>query len=205
MRGRQKTDSKREEILLAATFEFAQRDYDQVLMDDVAARAGVGKGTLYRYFPTKEELMLASVLRGVEETHTEFLRMFEAEARLEDLIEDTVGRMLVYFADKGEFLALMQRFEHRLPEEDRAGWLRRRSDVTRAITGALQRENLSGRALAAEPEIAADLLLGMVRSAVLQIANRRDEGAIPHLARQISHIFLHGVLQSAPRLAEVSQ
>ncbi len=205
MRGRQKTDSKREEILLAATFEFAQRDYDQVLMDDVAARAHVGKGTLYRYFPTKEELMLASVLRGVEETHVEFLRMFEAEARLEELIEDTVARMLVYFADKGEFLALMQRFEHRLPAEDREGWLQRRADVTRAIAHALQRENAAGRTLAAEPEFAADLLLGMVRSAVLQIASRRDEGAIPHLAKQISDIFLHGVLQRPSRHSEVLQ
>ena len=57
MPGRQKSDEKRDEILAAAEKEFARRDFHLVLMDDVAARAGVGKGTLYRYFPTKDELL----------------------------------------------------------------------------------------------------------------------------------------------------
>ena len=58
--GRQKSDDKREAILAAASIEFAERDFHQVLMDDVSARAGVGKGTLYRYFPTKDELFIAT-------------------------------------------------------------------------------------------------------------------------------------------------
>ncbi len=205
MRGRQKTDLKREEILAAASCEFAQRDYDQVLMDDVASRAGVGKGTLYRYFPTKEELLLASVVRGAEATHLEFLRMFDADSRLEDLIEHAVARMLAYFADKGEFLALMQRFEHRLPAEDREAWLRQRTEVTSAIAHTLQRERLNGRPLAAEPVIAAELLLGMVRSALLLLVNHQDADAIPHLARQISRLFLYGALGRDPEITEVPQ
>ncbi len=43
-----KCEAKRERILRAATELFAEQDYHRVLMDDVAARAAVGKGTLYR-------------------------------------------------------------------------------------------------------------------------------------------------------------
>ena len=47
---------RREVILNAAAELFAGRDYASVQVEEVAKRAGVGKATLYRYFPSKEEL-----------------------------------------------------------------------------------------------------------------------------------------------------
>lgn len=46
----------RERILVAARATFSARGID-TQMDEVAARAGVGVGTVYRHFPTKEALM----------------------------------------------------------------------------------------------------------------------------------------------------
>ncbi|MDO8212943.1 TetR/AcrR family transcriptional regulator [Conexibacter sp. CPCC 206217] len=50
----------RAKILDAARDAFAQDGRD-AQMDDVARRAGVGVGTVYRHFPTKESLALAIV------------------------------------------------------------------------------------------------------------------------------------------------
>jgi AcrR family transcriptional regulator len=50
---------KAEEILHAAAAVFAELGYRRTRMIDVAERAGVGKGTIYEYFRTKEELFLA--------------------------------------------------------------------------------------------------------------------------------------------------
>jgi AcrR family transcriptional regulator len=50
----------RERILDAARRTFAA-DGMQAQMDDVAAKAGVGIGTVYRHFPTKEALLTAIV------------------------------------------------------------------------------------------------------------------------------------------------
>ena len=61
MQGRHKTAEKEQQIVRAAAEVFANRDFHRVLMDDVAARAGVGKGTLYRYFPTKDDLYFATI------------------------------------------------------------------------------------------------------------------------------------------------
>jgi AcrR family transcriptional regulator len=49
------------EILAAALDCFAERGVAATRMEDVARRAGVTKGTLYLYFPTKEELFKAVV------------------------------------------------------------------------------------------------------------------------------------------------
>jgi AcrR family transcriptional regulator len=53
----------RERVLDAAT-ELVRRDGEKVPMADIAKRAGVGVGTLYRHFPTREELLGALVHRS---------------------------------------------------------------------------------------------------------------------------------------------
>ena len=55
---------KRERILDAATDLFGSRPYHKVLLSDVASTAGVGKGTLYLYFESKDELYLSVLFRG---------------------------------------------------------------------------------------------------------------------------------------------
>ena len=62
----QRADARRnrERILQAARTAFADRGQD-VQMDEIAGRAGVGVGTVYRHFPTKEALVLELVRESV--------------------------------------------------------------------------------------------------------------------------------------------
>jgi len=53
---RRRKAERRSEILDAAFEAFAERGYTATRLEDVAARAGVTKGTIYVYFPTKEKL-----------------------------------------------------------------------------------------------------------------------------------------------------
>jgi AcrR family transcriptional regulator len=54
---------RREEILEAAVQLFAEHGYPETDMQVLADTLGVGKGTLYRYFPSKQDLFLAAVDR----------------------------------------------------------------------------------------------------------------------------------------------
>jgi AcrR family transcriptional regulator len=56
-------DARPEEIIAAALELFVERGFAATRLDDVAARAGVSKGTLYLYFENKEDLFKA-VVRG---------------------------------------------------------------------------------------------------------------------------------------------
>lgn len=62
-RWRRRKEARPAEILAAALDEFAECGYAAARLDRVAARAGVTKGTLYLYFPSKAELFKA-VVRG---------------------------------------------------------------------------------------------------------------------------------------------
>ena len=61
-----------EEITAAALELFVERGYAGTRLDDVAARAGVSKGTVYLYFANKEELFKAVVREGLVSPITEF-------------------------------------------------------------------------------------------------------------------------------------
>jgi len=69
----------REKVLMAARAVFSEHGRD-AQMDDVARRAGVGVGTVYRHFPTKEALIEALMVAAFEAI------LAEAEAALE--VED---------------------------------------------------------------------------------------------------------------------
>ncbi|MDO3703266.1 helix-turn-helix domain-containing protein [Micromonospora sp. C28SCA-DRY-2] len=52
-------------LLAAAADEFAERGLD-VSVADIARRAGLGKGTLFRHFATKDDLLAAIVLDRID-------------------------------------------------------------------------------------------------------------------------------------------
>lgn len=58
------TPNKQEQILDAAAELFASKEFHEVRLEDIAARARVGKGTVYLYWASKDEVYLAVIRRG---------------------------------------------------------------------------------------------------------------------------------------------
>ena len=85
----------RERILEAARTAFAESGRD-VQMDEVAGLAGVGVGTLYRHFPTKEDLVLELVgesVQGYLESARQALTREDAWEAVEWLVRETAANM----------------------------------------------------------------------------------------------------------------
>src|SRR5437899_9926494 len=61
--------SRREQILDAAAELFARHGYADTDTQLLAEKLGVGKGTLYRYFPSKRALFLAAADRVMRRLH----------------------------------------------------------------------------------------------------------------------------------------
>src|SRR5829696_6461362 len=91
---RRRKEARPVELIEAGLQEFAQHGYAAARLDDVARRAGVVKGTIYRYFADKEALFLAAVrsrIMPVFEEVTGFVDTFPGTTReLLQLMLETV-------------------------------------------------------------------------------------------------------------------
>jgi AcrR family transcriptional regulator len=100
------TQRRREEILDAAARVFAARGYPHTDVQIIADALGVGKGTIYRYFPSKDALFLAAVDRGME-------RLIAATGRLDpaadplDHLRAALTAYLRFFKANPEFAELL--------------------------------------------------------------------------------------------------
>jgi AcrR family transcriptional regulator len=61
VRARLDVDERRRQLVELGTRLFSSRTYDDVSIDEVARNAGISKGLLYHYFPTKRDFYVATV------------------------------------------------------------------------------------------------------------------------------------------------
>jgi AcrR family transcriptional regulator len=98
---------RQEEILAAAVRLFAEHGYTETDTQRLADELGVGKGTLYRYFPSKEALFLAAVDRAMRHMrHHVDASMADVDDPLAQ-IATAVRAYLHFAADHPEFVELL--------------------------------------------------------------------------------------------------
>jgi len=75
------SDERKSQIINAAEHVFTKKGFDEARMDDIAQETGLSKGTLYLYFKSKDDLIIAILDR-----------MFQREFKqLENLNQDELG------------------------------------------------------------------------------------------------------------------
>ncbi len=80
-RWERRKDSRPSELLDAALDTFVERGFAAARLEDVAARAGVSKGTLYLYYANKEELFKAVVRRSIAPLIAETRELIQRSAK----------------------------------------------------------------------------------------------------------------------------
>jgi AcrR family transcriptional regulator len=70
---RQNAEERREQVLAAATHEFAQRGYHAASTAAIAERAGISQPYIYALFPNKKELFLAAQARMIGNLRRSFV------------------------------------------------------------------------------------------------------------------------------------
>jgi AcrR family transcriptional regulator len=66
-RARLSTDARREQLVALGIDIFSERPFDEVSIDDIAAAAGISKGLLYHYFPSKRDFYVAVIRSAADE------------------------------------------------------------------------------------------------------------------------------------------
>jgi AcrR family transcriptional regulator len=109
MAGRKRLDldERRSQLLALAKAAFSVRSYDEVSVDELAHAAGVSKGLLYHYFPSKRDLYVATV----QQVADELAARLTPDATLPPIeqLSRTLDAYLRFAEDNAEsFLSFMQ-------------------------------------------------------------------------------------------------
>lgn len=74
-----KQSPKREQILSAALDIFSEKGFHKAKIEDIASTAGIGKGTVYEYFRSKEELFRELIIEGMTDFYSSLRQNLEQE------------------------------------------------------------------------------------------------------------------------------
>ena len=180
-------------ILESATRLFSEGRFDEVLMDDIARTAGVAKGTLYSYFPDKEELYFAVVFDGISRLNE---RLVSGSGEDTDP-EEELGEMihgLVSFLKRNRFFFRLMFVEDSRSEAgtgtNRQRWHEERHKQIAAIETVLRRGVEQGIFEIDHLRTHARILRDMVRSALMC---REEKLSADQISDVIMRIFLRGV------------
>ena len=94
------------QILAAARTVFAEKGYQDATMDQIAEVAGVAKGTLYSYFPSKRDVYVAELSHGAGELLELTRRVIAAPGDLRSKILMFVRTRLEYLDSHLEFFKI---------------------------------------------------------------------------------------------------
>jgi AcrR family transcriptional regulator len=192
-RGRPPTPFLRERILASASRLFANTDFNSVTVDEVAAHAHVGKGSVYRQFNSKEGLYASVMIGAFIQLQEEIRVALKTSASIDDQIYTIVAHAVNFFWTRQQFFELLR--DRRLAPRkllrhyraERAKLLLLICDVLRAAAdrGAM-RPGL-------DIKLAAEALMGLVRGLC---RHSRDYSVPAVAARTIVTIFLGGCFRT---------
>jgi len=104
---KQKKTDKRNAVLDAAMIVFSKKGYHDAKVDEIAEIAGVAKGTVYRYFDSKEEI-LSELIRGNNTRLVDGLTaIFSKDEHILELIKDAIAYYIDFFESNKDLYKIL--------------------------------------------------------------------------------------------------
>lgn len=197
--GRERKQALREEsILQAAAACFGEQGYQATTLETVAERLGISRVTLYRYCPSKEELLvrvferaIAIFQRGLQQICTQGI---PPEEKLRQVIRHQIRLM----ADHRNFLTVFFSEEGNLPADMARRTRAERRTYDELVEGVIREGIDAGRLAPLPPKLVSFALLGMCNWLYQWY---QPDG--PLSADEVARIFIalieHGYLHQDPQ------
>ncbi len=195
---------RRQEILEAAKRIFAEKGFEKATLDEIAVAAEFGKGTIYNYFSSKEELFLNLFEQG-RENFRQFVResMAEGQNALEKL-ERYISACFKYFKEHKNLFQILS-FEIHQPIA-LAGQIHEKLNADLQddlhFLGELIKEGIEQKLIVPlDPVRLARALQGLIHSQVccaLSAGLPEDEKN----AEIVKQVFLHGITRPRVKTAK---
>jgi AcrR family transcriptional regulator len=158
------------EILEAARKVFATRGFSESTVDEIAAAAGIAKGTVYLYFPSKRDIYLAALKLGLMELRERTRTTMAAATGIQAKLRAFIRTRLEYAEANRDFIKIYHSEFGNLTNAAICGgefqqlYLRQAKALETVLEAAVE----SGEIRAIRTEFAAFIIYDMVKSVMTQ-------------------------------------
>jgi AcrR family transcriptional regulator len=156
------------EILAAARKLLERRGPEAMTMEEIAADAGVAKGTLYLYFQSKDDLIQALITRVGENILQDVEASLQAPGTPPEKLIRMVSVLLEYLNRERLLFPIYARELLRGEGESREGFWRRYQEMEEKfvalVTGLFAEGIAAGQFIPANPRLLTFLIRGLVRA-----------------------------------------
>jgi len=191
---------KQASILDAARKRFAYYGFSKVTMDEIASDVGMGKASLYYYFPTKEGLFHEVIKQEKEQFLNNIKLMVEQGFAPCDLVRQYASKRVEYFRN----LANLRALQFQQSAESRASFLELFKDFQQQEVGLLQKildiGNAAGEFALNDTRQSAEIIMQMFYGPRAWLLLKRDNAlddqtyhALEESAKQIAELILNGI------------
>jgi AcrR family transcriptional regulator len=186
---------RKAQILDVAARVFATYGFANTQVQTIANHLGVGNGTVYRYFPTKDQLFLAAVERGLKELEAEMDRILESPRDPLELIAEAIRGYFGFFRRRPEMAELFIQERAAFPQHHRPLYFAQQGgEHADKHTSFFRRLMETGRVRPIPPDrlfsVVGDLLYGTIIANLLS-----GRPADPDVqARDVLDVILNGML-----------
>jgi AcrR family transcriptional regulator len=192
-------EERQEAILDAAARLFAEHGYADANTQVLADSLGLGKGTIFRYFPTKQDLFLAAVDRVMRQMKAAIDEAVEGVAEPMQRMRIGMRTYLTFFAERPEFVELIMQERAHFKDRPKPTYFVHRDANLGQWQAAFRELIQQGQVRAVPPEritiVLSDLLYGTMFTNYFTGGTRSPE----EQAQDIFDIAFYGILSDSER------
>ncbi|HEX6549026.1 MAG TPA: TetR/AcrR family transcriptional regulator [Candidatus Dormibacteraeota bacterium] len=181
----------RRKILDAAEKVFGREGFHKAAVFDIARAAGVGQGTFYLYFPSKQAVFVELVQEMGHDMRTTLRRATEGLATRAEVEEAGYRAFFDFVARHPSLYRILRESEHVAPEAHRDWYERLAEGYVHGIGAAVR----TGELREVDPELAAYVLMSIGDFMGMWLLRWKGETRVPdEVVAGITDIVLRGLL-----------
>jgi AcrR family transcriptional regulator len=160
---RERYDRRQAQVVLDAARVFARQGYDQTSVPQLADELGLAAGSLYHYFGSKEQLLIAICDQLMDPLLDEARAITAGDDGASTQLQALVHLWVAHVIERRNHMLVFQQERHVIDHGDQWRQVRdRRKEFERLVEAVLEQVHRDGEARLADARLSLAALLGMV-------------------------------------------
>jgi len=183
-------DRRRHEIFHSSVVLILKQGFAGTSMQEIARAAGVGKSTLYDYFPTKDHVLLFVFEEELDNLQEQAEGMAAQDSPVEEKLIRILEAQLEYLLNNKNFFTELSMQVMQLGQAGQARIMKKRYSYQDLLRGVLEQGVLEGVFRPVNTRLAARTLLSIME---VLVYTTRPTGTPHEMLADALDMFMHGI------------